>query len=55
MKAPRYSDNRYPHGYVRSEQTDVRKTFARIKRQMAEQQKELDAKVAPIKARKANG
>ena len=31
MKTPRYCDTRYPHGYRPSAQTDIRKTFARVR------------------------
>ena len=35
--------------YTRSEKTDIRKTFARIRRQIAEQDAERKAKVEPIR------
>lgn len=51
MKTPRFTDGRYPHGYTPSTATDIRRTFARIKRQIAEQQREQDEKVSQIKPR----
>lgn len=38
MKTPNYTDMaRYPNGYVRAEQTDVGKTFARARAAMEAQ------------------
>ena len=34
MKAPKYTDLRYPHGYVRAANTDVSKTFRRIRERL---------------------
>ena len=51
VKPPRFTDGRYPHGYTPSSATDIRRTFARIKRQIAEQQREQDEKVSQIKPR----
>lgn len=36
MKTPKYTDNRYPHGYRSSTDTDIRKTFERIRREAKE-------------------
>jgi len=44
MKTPRFTDlHRYPRGYVRSNATDISKTFARVKvekKQIEEERKE---------------
>ena len=52
MKA-RYTDqHRYPHGYTRSEATDVRETFRRARKKDAENKQEAERKViAEIKPR----
>ena len=59
MKTPRYSDLRYPNGYVRAAATDVRKTFRRIRErlkaeaeQAAKDQAEAEAKVRQMRGRK---
>ena len=56
MKTPRYCDTRYPHGYRPSAQTDIRKTFARVRaeqRAKAERDQqnaqEAAAKTTPLK------
>jgi hypothetical protein len=36
MKTPRYIDNRYLHGYIPADRTDIRVTFRRIRREMGE-------------------
>lgn len=37
MKKPNFTDKqRYPHGYVRSEATDIAKTWAAARRKLAE-------------------
>ena len=33
-KTPRYSDGRYPHGYRKAANTDVRATFRRIRERL---------------------
>lgn len=38
--------------YVPAAKTDIRKTFARIRRELAEQQRAQDAKVKPIQQRR---
>ena len=52
MKQPKYTDLRYPNGYVRSANTDVSKTFRRARErikaqaeQAARDQAEAQAKV----------
>lgn len=44
MKTPRFTDShRYPRGYVKSNATDISKTFARVKaekKQIDEERKE---------------
>lgn len=59
MKTPRYTDDRYRHGYRASTQTDIRKTFARIRAEQkakSEQEAlnaaEAQAKVSDMKKRK---
>jgi hypothetical protein len=40
MKTPKFTDaHRYPHGYVKSEATDIRATFRRVQRQLADQER----------------
>lgn len=39
---PKYTDNRYPHGYKKAVETDIRETFRRIR---AEQKKQAEALV----------
>lgn len=39
--------------YVNSASTDLRKTFARVRKEMAEQKREADAVVRTLKTRKA--
>lgn len=49
---PKYTDRtRYPHGYVRSHDTDVKATFRRIQREQVAQA-ERDAAIAKEKAEK---
>lgn len=50
MKTPRYTDLRYPHGYVRAAATDVRKTFARIRKAQAEKERAAQAAADAAKA-----
>lgn len=45
-KIPRYTDNRYPNGYVRAASTDIGKTFRRVRAELkakAEQEAKDDA------------
>lgn len=56
MRIPRYTDDRYPHGYRRAAETDVKATFNRIKREIAAKAEkdaanaaEVEVKVAKIK------
>lgn len=53
MIKPRYTDtHKRPHGYTTAAATDVSKTFARVRREMAEQAKreaEAVKNVKPIK------
>lgn len=60
MKTPRYTDLRYPNGYKSAAQTDIRKTFARIRaeqkakaEQDARNAAEAAAKTTKLKARTA--
>lgn len=52
MKPPKYTDGRYPHGYRKAVDTDIRKTFERLKREAREKQERekaaFDAKVQSI-------
>jgi hypothetical protein len=49
---PKYTDShRYTHGYRAACDTDIEKTFERIRRQQAGEVPELKASVAPIKPR----
>lgn len=53
MKTPRFTDlARYTHAYVPQVATDIRKTFARVRREQSEAATAQQAKVAPIKERK---
>jgi hypothetical protein len=37
---PKYTDaNKYPHGYVRSESTDITRTWAAARKKLAQDQK----------------
>lgn len=46
MKEPRYTDrHRYPNGWVKSTETDVRATFDRVRKQ----QEAAKAKTIPIR------
>lgn len=47
MKTPKYTDTRYVNGYRPAAQTDVRKTFARIR---AELKANADQEAALLKA-----
>jgi hypothetical protein len=50
---PKFTDaHRFPHGYVKAEATDVRKTFERVRRQREANRREAQAKVAPIAQRR---
>lgn len=60
MKTPRYSDMRYPHGYKPAAQTDIRRTFNRVRAEQkaaaereAENLREAEQKVRGM--RKASG
>ena len=60
MKNPRYTDTRYPHGYRPAAQTDIRKTFARVRaaqakaaEQAAADAAEREQKLMPLKRREA--
>jgi len=44
-------EHRYPHGYRKAQDTDVRKTFARVREQQAKNEAEVKAKVTPMKAK----
>ena len=50
MKQPKYTDLRYPNGYVRAAATDVRKTFARIRKAAAEKERAVQAAADAAKA-----
>ena len=46
MRTPKYTDShRYPFGYKRAAETNVSKTFARIKANQAKNAEEVQAKV----------
>ena len=52
----RYSDDRYKTGYVRSEKTDIRRTFARVRAELkakadqeARDEAEAKAKTRPLR------
>lgn len=47
---PRYTDNRYQHGYRKACETDIRKTFARVRKEQAA----AIANVTPINAAKTS-
>ncbi len=57
MKQPKYTDLRYPHGYVRAANTDVSKTFRRVRERLKveAEQKERDAAEAEAKVRTMKG
>ena len=49
MKPPKYTDShKYPNGYRKAAETDISKTFARIKSQLKTNQEELSVKVKPL-------
>lgn len=49
---PRFTDkHRYPHGYRKADQTDVRATFARVRERQAAAVDEAKAKVTVIQPR----
>jgi hypothetical protein len=45
-KTPKYSDDRYPHGYTKAEHTDIRQTFERVRNA---QKAKAASKVQPIR------
>lgn len=46
---PKFTDgHKYKHGYKQAVDTDIRKTFQRIKDAMKDNAKEVEAKVKPI-------
>ncbi len=49
MKTPRYTDNRYPHGYRKSTNTDVRATFRRVREEQKRIAEEQALKVSQLK------
>lgn len=50
---PKFTDShRFPHGYSRSEATDIRKTFERVRREREANKREAAVKVAPIAQRR---
>ena len=50
MKTPRYTDTaRYPHGYVRAQHTDIRRTFSRARKAMAEAEEATKRVLVPLK------
>ena len=52
MKPPKFTDSsRYPHGYRKSTETDIRRTFERARRQI----KESDRKVVTFKRTATGG
>src|SRR5690606_9510251 len=53
VKAPKYTDTaRYPRGYTKSNETDIRKTFERIRREQREKA-ERQQHVVQLQRRKA--
>lgn len=60
MKTPKYVDNRYPRGYVRAAETNLARTFARIRAELkakAEQEardkEEAVQKMRPMRRKEA--
>lgn len=55
MKTPRYTDNRYPHGYRKAVNTSVAATFKRIRNERKEKDRiekeaqEARSTVTPMK------
>jgi hypothetical protein len=50
MKTPRYTDSaKYPNGYRKSSNSDIRATFRRIRAENQRNAEEANAKVAPLK------
>ena len=50
MGKPRFTDlRRYPHGYTPASETDVGKTFRRIRDQQSKNLAEAKAKTIPLK------
>lgn len=50
MKTPNFTDkHRYPQGYVRSESTDIAKTWAAARRRLKQDRLRLDNKVCTLK------
>ena len=53
MKPPRYTDGRYQHGYTPAGATDIRKTFARARKELAAAAMAAPPKVVQIKRRRS--
>lgn len=53
MKTPRYTDNRYPFGYRKSVDTDITKTFDRVKREQKKVEEAQAHKVQSIIRKRA--
>ena len=50
MRTPKYTDShKYQNGYRRSAETNVARTFARVREEQKRIAEEADAKVAPLK------
>ncbi len=49
MKKPNFTDKqRYPHGYVRSEATDISKTWAAARRMLEEGKRQREGNVRTL-------
>ena len=47
---PRFTDlDRYKYGYTPADETDIRKTFARVRAEQQKNREEAQVKVAPLK------
>lgn len=52
---PKFTDaHRFPHGYTRSEGTDIKKTFERVRREREANKREAQTKVAPLLSHRRN-
>jgi hypothetical protein len=49
VKTPRYTDQRYPHGYRKSTNTDIKATFRRVRDQQKKNAEEAHDKVRELK------
>ena len=51
MKTPRYTDTRYANGYRPAAQTDIRKTFARVRAYQKAKEAEAVANAAEAQSK----